>query len=415
MAGTTTVCTACSCLCEDIGLQLEDDIIRRVENACRKGSSFLQAAQFEKRRNGFLVEGREAGAEEAINRTAAELSRAKNPLIFGLDNSSLEAQTVGIELARKLRCAIDDTSSYCQGNLVEQILSGALPTCTLEDVKVSDLILYWGANPHHSHPRHLSKFTIYAHPEYTELGAVRRVTLAAIEVRESETSIICHRVFRIPPRGDRGLVDAIRKGIAGQETTPDAKKIVELFRKSRFIVVFAGLGLTYSLDNDYSSFVEMAKELGKWGRLAVIPMVGHFNMRGFNQSLRKAAGRVNSVSFADGVSGTAPQGGPQFSLLEQVRNHSFDCLLVVGSDPFSSLPKSVSADVAGIPRIVVDPYHSATCDGATVVIGSAVTGLEAAGTATRMDGTNIKLAPPKGSDRLSDEAVLKLLCEKVSR
>ncbi|MBI2958261.1 MAG: formylmethanofuran dehydrogenase subunit B [Chloroflexi bacterium] len=411
MASTaTTVCTACSCLCDDIGLQLEDDIIRRVENACRKGSSSLYGARFEQRRSRHLVEGREVGADEAIDRAAAELSRARRPLIFGLDNSSLEAQGAGIELARRLRCVIDDTSSFCQGNLVGQILSGALPSCTLPEVKTSDLILYWGANPHHSHPRHLSKFTIYAHPDYTELGAVRRVTLAAVEVRESETSSVCHRVFRILPRADRDLISAIGKGMAGQETSADGKRVVDLFRKAKFTVIFAGLGLTYSLDNDYLPFIEMVKQLSSWGRVAVIPMVGHYNMRGFNQSLHKAAGHVNKVSFADGVSS-----GDQFSFLEQVRNRSFDCLMVIGSDPFASLPKSVSSALEGIPRIVIDPYQSATSEGSTVVIGSAVTGVEAAGTAVRMDGAEVKLLPPLAPSRPGDEEILRRVMEKVSR
>ncbi len=407
---STTVCTACSCLCDDIGLRLEDDIIRRVENACRKGSSFLYATQFEKRRNRCLVEGQEVDADEAIERAAAELSKARRPMVFGLDNSSLEAQSIAIELARRLGCVLDDTSSFCQGTLVDHVLTGALPTCTLDDLKLCDLILYWGSNPHHSHPRHLSKFTIYAHPEYMEIGAVRRVTLAAIEVRESETAVVCHRVYRIQPKSDRELIAAIDKGIAGSPTTPEAQKIVDLLRKSRFVVVFAGLGLTYSLDNDYGPFIEMCQHLRKWGKLAVIPMVGHYNMRGFNQSLRKATGHVNKVSFVNGVSH-----GDQFSFLEQVRNRSFDCLLVVGSDPFSSLPKSVAAEMSGIPRIVIDPYHSATGKDATVVIGPAVTGVETGGTAVRMDGTEIKLLPLLKTARFGDDEILKRMMEKVSR
>ena len=113
MTASTTVCTACSCLCDDIGIQIEDDIVRRGENACRKGSAFIYATQFEKRRNRHSIEGQEVNLEQAIDRAAAELSRATHPLIFGLDNSSLEAQEVGIELAKRLGCSIDDTSSFC--------------------------------------------------------------------------------------------------------------------------------------------------------------------------------------------------------------------------------------------------------------------------------------------------------------
>ncbi|MEW6034001.1 MAG: formylmethanofuran dehydrogenase subunit B [Chloroflexota bacterium] len=409
MAVQKTICTACSCLCDDIGLTLEDDIVTRIENACRKGASFLYGTQFEKRRNPYLVEGQVVDAEKALDRAAAELSRAKHPLIFGLDNSSLEAQAVGIELARRLRGSVDDTSSFCQGTLVDLILSEALPTCSLAELPNSDLLLYWGSNPHHSHPRHLSKFTIYAHPEYTELGAVRRVTLAAVEVRESETSVICHRVFRILPRGDKEFIGEVLKGIAGEQTNREVKSFVELLRRTRYCIVFAGLGLTYSLDNNFAPFVELARQLGKWGRLAVIPMVGHFNMRGFNHSLRKATGYVNKVGFANGTSR-----GDQFSLLEQVKNRSFDCLMVVGADPFSSLPRSVAVGLADVPIIAVDPFQTATTRGATVVLGTAVTGVEVGGSAVRMDGTEVALMPGRKPSRLGDEEVLRRLLEKVT-
>lgn len=408
MVAAKTVCTACSCLCDDIGLQIEDDIIRRVENACRKGSAFLYATQFEKRRNGFRVEGRPVTLDQAVERAASELTKAKRPFIFGLDNSSLSAQALGIELARRLRGSIDDTSSFCQGALIEHILKGELPSCTLDETNTADLLLYWGSNPHHSHPRHLSKFTIYAHPQYQELGATRRVTLAAVEVRESETAVVCNQVFRILPRGDRQFIDAIIKGMLGEQTTPDAQKLVQLFRKSKFCVIFAGLGLTYSLDNEFSSFNEMVKLLSKWGRVGVVPMVGHFNMRGFNHSMYKSTGNVNKVSFADGISH-----GPEYALLEQVKNKSCDCIMVVGADPFSSLPRSVAQGLAGVPMIAIDPFESATSRGATVAIGTAVTGMEVSGTAVRMDGTEVELRPGLETSRPSDEEVLQRILGRV--
>ncbi|MDO8473691.1 MAG: formylmethanofuran dehydrogenase subunit B, partial [Dehalococcoidia bacterium] len=163
-------------------------------------------------------------------------------------------------------------------------------------------------------------------------------------------------------------------------------------------------------DNDYSSFIQMSSHLSKWGRLAVIPMVGHYNMRGFNRSLREATGHVNKVNFCEGVSH-----GDEYAFLEQVRNRKCDCLLVVGSDPFSSLPKSVADSLAGIPRIVIDPFQSSTSRSSTVVLGPSITGVESAGTAVRMDGTEIKLSPAVKTTRMSDEDILKRLMERVSR
>ncbi len=65
--------------------------------------------------------------DEAIGSAAEILKGAKRPLLYGWSNSTLEAQKVGIELARKLNATIDDTSSFCQGILMERVLKGRVP------------------------------------------------------------------------------------------------------------------------------------------------------------------------------------------------------------------------------------------------------------------------------------------------
>jgi formylmethanofuran dehydrogenase subunit B len=285
-----------------------------------------------------------------------------------------------------------------------------LPSASLADVPQTDLLVYWGSNPHHSHPRHLSRYTLYKHPEYQELGARRTVTAVAIEVRESETTISCHRVFRLLPRGDRELIQGVLKAMDGEEAPDNAVKLLDLMRRSRFCMMFVGLGLTYSLDNDFTLFIEMVNRLNKLLTMAVVPMVGHFNMRGFNETLREATGFVNKVSFANGVSC-----GEEFSLLDQVKGRRADCVMVIGADPFSSLPRSVAEGLKDVTLITLDPFHTTTTRGSRVVIGTGVSGVEVGGTAVRMDGERVRLAPPRGSDCPSDEEVLKRLLEKVER
>ena len=411
MAQTKSVCTACSCLCDDIEIHSEGDIITRIENACLKGASLFIASGKPERRARCMIDRREVGVEEAVNRASQLLRQAKNPLIFGLDNSTLEAQEEGIKLARSLGATIDDCSSFCQGVMVESILSGHMSSCSLAEVNDADLLIYWGANPYHSHPRHLSKFSYYSHDKYHEAGWRPDVMLTCIEVRDTETTSLCRPAFKIAPGGDADFIRDVLTVLKDQSGREDAKTLVELIQKSRFCVIFAGLGLTYALDGEISLFCEMVQQVTSGGtRVAVIPMVGHFNMRGFNHSLYNETGFVNKVSFADGTSHHH-----EFSLLEQLRNHAVDCVLIAGADPLSSLPHSLVKNLETVPIISMDPFSTPTTMASQVVFGVAVSGPETGGKALRMDGEEIFLGQGRETERPSDKEILTLLLNEVER
>ncbi|MGA9099846.1 MAG: formylmethanofuran dehydrogenase subunit B, partial [Methanotrichaceae archaeon] len=139
-------CTGCSLLCEDIELVLKTGAISQAKNLCRKGYAHFQSLFTE--RTTPLVDGQQVSIDEAIKKAAEILRASKHPLLYGWSNSTLEAQSAGIELAKKLGAVIDDTSSFCQGLLLEMVLRGELPTCTLDDVRnFADVSVFWGADP----------------------------------------------------------------------------------------------------------------------------------------------------------------------------------------------------------------------------------------------------------------------------
>jgi len=57
--------------------------------------------------------------DTAIEKAIEILKDAKNPAIYGLDTTVVEAQSLAIEVAEKLNGYIDDNSSFCLGELVE--------------------------------------------------------------------------------------------------------------------------------------------------------------------------------------------------------------------------------------------------------------------------------------------------------
>jgi len=272
------------------------------------------------------------------------------------------------------------------------------------------LLIYWGSNPYDSHPRHLSKFTYYAREQYHEAGWIPDITLSCVEVRDTETSLLCNPVFKIEHGGDRNFIDEILSVARGTAETKRAKAFVQLLQEHNFGIIFVGLGLNYAVDNNFAQFGEMITALSNRTRLAVIPMVDDFNMRGFNHRLFKETGYVNKVSFLNGISH-----GDSFSFLEQLRNKACDCILVVGSDLISSLPHPLIRNLKETSIICINPFVTPTTSMARVTIGSAVPGLETNGTALRMDGEPVSLPQVKTTDWLSDAEILKQLLDKVNQ
>ena len=405
------VCTACSCLCDDIEVEFDGTGLKHISKACVRGVNFFNLSESSLRNPVAQVSGNEVLLDEAVETASQLLKKSRRTVVFGLDNSTTEAQEVGIRLAQKLEAVVDDCSSFCHGALVESIIKGFIPTCLLSQVRDNaDLLLYWGSNPYHSHPRHMSRFSYYSYTDYVEAGWIPKTTLSCIEVRDTELSALCKPVFRIKPGEDKDFIKLIIDEMHGESSSEKARDFVRLVRESDFCVIFAGLGLTYSLDNDFSLFTTMIQQFNQSTRMAVIPMIGHFNMRGFNQSLYSKTGYVNKVGFINGVTH-----GDQFSFLELLHTGQLDCVLIVGSDPFTSFPGSLAANLHRIPLICLDPVPTPTTKYADVVFGTAISGLESGGKAVRMDGEEVALVKGVSCSYPSDEEVLNLLLEAVTR
>ncbi len=405
------ICTGCSLLCEDIELALKTGTVSQAKNLCRKGYGHFQALFTE--RTEPMVDGQKVSIDQAISRAAEILKEAKKPLLYGWSNSTLEAQRVGIDLARKLNATIDDTSSFCQGLLMERVLTGKIPTCTLDDVRnYADTSVFWGADPSNSHPRHLSRFAYYPRGEKRQKSYEEERNCVVIDVRKSATATLCpNYYFRVPPGGDAEFIGALMAVLEGKiPRFGDKKRMIELgtvLRKTEYGVIFPGLGLIYSLQEKMDLLEALVAKLNEITTFKVVPMVGHYNMRGFNQLLLDETGFINRVAFSEGKA----THGPENSVVEASKN--CDAALVIGSDPLSALPFKTARRLAKVPLIAIDPRRSLTTDAAKVVIPSAMYGLEAGGSAIRMDGVRIEFEPFMKSDLMTDEQILTRIKEAI--
>ncbi len=405
------ICTGCSLLCEDIEVAEKDGAFSHVKNLCRKGHGHFQAVKAE--RTVPMIDGHEVTLDEAIIKAVEILKNSKSPLLYGWSKSTLEAQAVGIEIARKLGATIDGTWSFCREFLMERILQGKVPTCTLDDVRnYADTTVFWGSDPSNSHPRHLSRFSYYPRGEKRQKSYEEERTCIVVDVRKSATARLCSNYyFQISPGGDAEFIESILAVLDGKiPKFGDKKRMIELgtiLKKTEYGVIFSGQGMASSLGPKTDLFEKLLARLNEISTFKVIPMVIDYNARGFDQLLLDKTGFINCVSFQDGV----PMHGRENCVVPMAKG--CDAALVVGTDPLSTMPFGTARALTKIPLIVIGPQRSMTADAAKVVIPSAFSGIEAGGTAIRMDGVKIAFEAIIKSMRPTDEQILIKILEAI--
>ena len=116
------VCPFCGTLCDDLEIDVDEkeQKVIEVRNGCQIGTrKFFSSNPSDHRYMSPLI--RENGSykkiswEEAIDKSADILAKAKRPLLYGFASTECEAQSKGVELAEILGGVLDNTASVCHG------------------------------------------------------------------------------------------------------------------------------------------------------------------------------------------------------------------------------------------------------------------------------------------------------------
>jgi formylmethanofuran dehydrogenase subunit B len=423
---TDVVCPFCATLCDDIEVIVEDNEITSVKHACKLGSAkFLNAL---KHRFGkpLIREGgelKEAEMEDALNRAAHILAASEHPLLYGWATTTCEAHRVGIELAEELGAVIDSCTSICHGPSELAVQAVGYPTITLGEVKNrADLVIYWGSNPMHAHPRHLSRYSIFPRGYFRERGSKDR-ELLVVDVRKTDTAKIADTFIQVKPGSDYELLSALRLIVNGGElehsevagvSKEDIYALAEKLTSCQWGILFFGQGLTmsYGKIRNIDNAISLVRDLNRHTKFSIMMMRGHYNVTGFSEVLTWQAGFPFAVDFSRGY----PRYNPGETAANDVlQNREVDAALIVSSDPVSHFPQRSVEYLASIPMVTIEPHWTPTTELSDVVIPCAIAGIEYEGTAYRMDTVPIRLRkvvePPEGV--LTDEEILRRILERV--
>jgi formylmethanofuran dehydrogenase subunit B len=424
-------CSGCSLLCDDIMVRTDGIFIDEVVGACLKGTErFEQVSSPNRitspmiRKNGELVK---VNWEEAIDYTINLLEKSSKPLLYGFSNATCEAQYNGMELAKETNGFIDSNASICQGKVFNKLLKTGINLTTLTEViNKADLIILWGANPAETIPRLLNK-ALFSRGKFRMTGREIKTLVVIDPVKTASFQVMGVRDLALLINTDKDI-ELIRilkeecctansipeSGVAGLDQD-DLKRLLLHLTGAENGIIFIGQALLqphkdYDLIKELLELLQLINEKQTKGRISLMLLGGHFNMAGFDQVALSNFGRFGSLEFE-----SKQLKEDSVSIISKIDKEDFDCSIIVGSDPISHFPYSISSKLAKKPLILIDNKSSATYHLAEVVLPTAISGIETNGIAYRLDQVPIELkkivnAP---SNVPSDEELLLQLLTKL--
>ncbi|HEX3868998.1 MAG TPA: formylmethanofuran dehydrogenase subunit B [Pirellulales bacterium] len=416
------VCTACGCLCDDIVAHVRDGRVVAAEKACDRGKAWFLAPR-DAPRPEATVDGRSATLDEAVDRAASLLAEARNVLVYGLSETTIEAQRTAIALADRLGATIDTPTSATLGPIGMALQGVGEMTCTLGEMRNrADLIVFWGCDPAVSHPRHFERYSLDAPGMFLPRGRADRFCIV-VDIERTATAARADMFVQVRAGCDFESLWTLRALMQGQALdgeTVRAQTGVELgawkvlgqrMREANFGAMVYGSGLAQTRGGamNVEALLALVRDMNAHTRFVANALRGPGNQVGADNVLLWQTGFPMAVNLSRGF----PRYGPgEFGASELLQRREVDAVLIVASDPLVELPESADA-LRLVPTVCIDSRDTATARAATVSIATALYGIESPGTVYRMDDVPLALRPILPPSHPSDDEVLKAIASRI--
>ncbi len=419
---SNATCTFCGCVCDDMELTVENNHITKAKNACVLGKAWFLNHHIENRPVA-TIKGQPASLEEGIEQAAKILAGARYPIVYGLSDTTCEAQRVAVAIADRIGGCVDTTTSVCHGPSGMAFQGVGEVTCSLGEVKNrADLVMFWGSNPAESHPRHWGRYSTMPKGLFVPNGRKDR-TVVLVDVRRSKSAPAADIYLQIKPRKDfeaLWILRALVKGVeldhsAGDEvgiSLQQLKDLADRMKACKFGILFFGMGLSMTRGKhlNVEAALALARDLNEHTRFYIKPMRGHGNVTGADNVVSWQTGYPFGVNLGRGY----PRFNPgEFTTADTLARREADAALIIASDPMGNFSQPARDHLARIPYIALDPKETQTTRGAAVAFTTATYGINTGGTVYRMDDVPIPLRPAFDSPYPSDEEVLKRIEKRV--
>jgi formylmethanofuran dehydrogenase subunit B len=324
-------------------------------------------------------------------------------------------------LAEQIGATIDTTASVCHGPSIIAIQQVGESTCSLGEVRNrADLVIFWGADPVESHPRHFERYSVDAKGLFVPRGRADRQVIV-FDSEATASSRLADTFVKIPRDGDFEVIWAMRQLLRGIELPAsfDAgvshlqlQQLATQMANCRYGVVFFGLGLAQigSGHTNVEALLRLVEDLNQFTRFTARRLRIPGDVAGADSVLCWLTGFPFAVNLSRGY----PRYNPgEYSANELLERDEVDACLLVGSEPFADLSAKAQRAVRQLPTIALDYPNASPPFEAKVQITTAIYGVHAPGTAYRMDEIPIPLRRLIPSSYPTDDEVLRAIAESL--
>jgi formylmethanofuran dehydrogenase subunit B len=407
-------CTVCGCGCDDLRVTFSGERVTRAEGACRLAEPWFASLSQPSVRPVAMIDGQSVPLVQAIARAAEILRASRAPLIWGLSRSSTEGQRAAVLLAEKLGATVDTTASVCHGPSIMAIQQVGESTCSLGEVRNrADFVVFWGADPAVTHPRHFERYSADAAGLFVPRGRADRHVLV-IDSEVTATSRLADTFVHIRRDTDFELIWALRQLLRGIEL-PESfdiglphkllQRLSTQLSTCRYGTVFFGLGLAQRSigHKNVEALLRLVDDLNDHTRFTARRLRIPGDVTGADAVLCWLTGFPFAVSLSRGY----PRYNPgEYSANDVLERGEADACLFVGSEPFHDLSPRAQRAVQAMSTIALDYPNADPPLAATVQFTTAIYGIHAPGTAYRMDEVPIPLRRLVPSTNPTDDEVL---------
>jgi formylmethanofuran dehydrogenase subunit B len=391
-------CAGCGCACDDIEVTVVDGRIAGLKRTCPLGDRWF-AARGGDRRPAARVDDRTVGVEEAVNAAAAILRQAHAPLVYGLGETSCEAQRRAVALADAVGAVVHPASG---GAGIPAYQAIGASTATFGEIRDrAELVVLWRADPAVTHPRLLGRLRL-------DRPARGSRILVVIDAQRTATAGEADAFVELDAAQDFEALWALRALVGrapldrdriAELPLDDIDDLAERLLGARHAAVIHG-----AVDELAAlALTSLVRDLNRDRHAVTLGLRPDGNARGADDVLAWPTGFPAAVSFARGH----PRANPgEFSAAALLERGEVDAALVVASDPLEHLPPAAVERLREVPLVVVDGRATATSQAARVAFTTAADGIEVPGTVHRMDGVPVPLRAPLAAERAGIEDVL---------
>ena len=393
-------CAGCGCVCDDIEVIVAEGRLAAVTRTCALGDAWF-AERSGDRPPVARVEGRAVRLDEAVEAAAAILGQARAPLVYGLGQTSCEAQRRAVALADAIGAVVDPAGGSTAGEAYQAI--GA-STATFGEIRDrSELVVVWRADPALTHPRLLDRLRL-------DRAARGSRALVVVDTRRTATAEQADAFIELDAGHDFEALWSLRAPAGGARLDPlpleGLDDLAQRLLGARHVALIHG-----ALDElGALALTSLVRDLSRDRHAVTLALRSDGNARGAEDVLAWQTGFPAAVSFARGH----PRAGPgELSAAALLERGEVDAALVVASDPLEHLSPAAAARLRELPAVVVDARATATSRAARVAFAAAADGIEVPGTVHRMDGVPVPLRAPLSGERPAVEDVLAAIGARV--